>query len=71
MRTANARRATAVDVSTTPPTSLRRRRHRVGRRRIERPAKVTRPLYLVRQLGRDDAMGGWEVLKGPLWASGR
>jgi len=32
---------------------LRRRRHPLGRRRIERPAKATRSLQLVRQEGRD------------------
>jgi hypothetical protein len=35
---------------------LRRRRHPLGRRRIERPAQATRPLQRVRQKGCDERM---------------
>jgi hypothetical protein len=59
-------------VSAPRAAGLRRRRHPLGRGRIERPAQAARPLQLVRQKGRDDLafrLGGNDVgfLPFPVW----
>jgi hypothetical protein len=48
-RRADDRTARRRGLKPSAPADLRRRRHTLGRRRIERPAKATRPPFLVRR----------------------